>query len=390
MAEKIKRPTFGRIARPGIGYNQGSRQMVSTVLSPVQFVNAIGEREEWDPLSGTGTNRREDRQHRRGIAEYLSTNADYVLNSILVYLSPDEAEFVGDDPGAPVSLGTLYIDADAKMVVGDGGHRSSAYGDVIDAHRPLADDVFARMTENGQPVVVVLDDNQVRRVQDFTDLQNNAKPLNQSVAQSMDRRELVNRMLLEAVIKAGDVPVFDNGKRVEFLTDSPGKLSAKIASYKTLRYASGTLLVGTGYRSTKAWAEAVDLLVLRDADGAAERVIAFWQGYSDLPPVAQALSVDRGVAILREDTWLTSANVMYALAAAVHNVTTGEDAMTTAEAFTALGSFDFTRAATGLHGTLVDPPLTAGGNPKARTGRDAWESAAAVFTDVILQSTTAT
>src|SRR5262245_55653503 len=98
MVEKVKRPTFGRVALPGIGYRQGSRQMVVTVMSPVQYVNAIGDREEWDPLSGTGTNRREDKQHRRGIAEYLTDEVDYVLNSILVYLSPDDAEFVPDDP----------------------------------------------------------------------------------------------------------------------------------------------------------------------------------------------------------------------------------------------------------------------------------------------------
>lgn len=387
MVEKVKRPTFGRIPLPGIGYRQGSRQMVTTVMSPVQYVNAIGEREEWDPLSGTGTNRREDKQHRRGIADYLTDEVDYVLNSILVYLSPDEAEFVPDDPNAPVSLGSLYVDAAAKMIVGDGGHRSSAYGDVIGAHRPLGDEVFARMVANGQPIVVVLDDDQIRRAQDFTDLQNNAKPLNQSVAQSMDRRELMNRVLLENVIKGTEVPAFDGGRRVEFLTDSPGKLSAKIASYKTLRYASGTLLVGTAHRSTKAWSEAVDLQLSRDEDGCTEQIIEFWQGYSDLPAVSRALTVEKGVALLREDTWLTSAYVMYAVAAAVHSV--GEqDGINIPDAFAALAAFDFTRTGTGLHGTLVDPPAD-GSTAKARTGRDAWEGASQVLAKFIREQASA-
>ncbi len=387
MVEKLTRPTFGRIALPGIGYRQGSRMMVSTVLSPAQYVNAIGDREEWDPLTGVGTNRREDKQHRRGIADYLTDEVDYVLNSILVYLSPDEAEFVPDDPNAPVSLGSLYVDAAAKMVVGDGGHRSSAYGDVISAHRPLGDEVFARMVANGQPLVVVLDDNQVRRAQDFTDLQNNAKPLNQSVAQSMDRRELMNRTLLENVIKGTEVPAFGGGNRVEFLTDSPGKLSAKIASYKTLRYASGTLLVGTAHRSTKGWGEAVDLQLSRDEHAATETIIEFWQGYSDLPLVSHALTVEKGVALLREDTWLTSAYVMYALAAAVHSV--GEqDEISIPDAFTALTGFDFTRGGTGLHGTLVDPPVD-GGTPRARTGRDAWEGASLVLAKFIREQAAA-
>jgi len=381
MTEKLKRPTFGRVPLPGIGYRQGSRQMVTTVMSPVQYVNAIGEREEWDPLSGTGTNRREDKAHRRGIADYLEREEDYVLNSILVYLSPEEAEFVPDDPNSPVSLGSLFVDAAAKMIVGDGGHRSGSYSDVISAHRPLGDEVFARMVANGQPIVVVLDDNQVRRAQDFTDLQNNAKPLNQSVAQSMDRRELLNRVLLENVIKGTEVPAFNGGQRVEFLTDSPGKLSAKIASYKTLRYASGTLLVGTAHRSTKSWSDAVDLQLSRDQDDCTEQIVEFWQGYSDLPAVSRALTVEKGVALLREDTWLTSAYVMYALAAAVHSV--GEqDNISIADAFAALTAFDFTRTGPGLHNTLVDPPV-GGGAPKARTGRDAWEGASLVLAKFI-------
>jgi len=375
MTEKIKRPAYGRVALPGIGYRQGTRQMVTTVLSPVQYISAIGEREEWDPLSGTGTNRREDKSHRRGIADYLEREVDYVLNSMLVYLSPDESEFVPDDPEAQISMGTLYVDAGATMTVGDGGHRSSAYGDVISAHRPLNDEVLGRMGANGQPLIVVLDDNQVRRAQDFTDLQNNAKPLNQSVAQSMDRREQLNKMLLETVIKGSGVPVFDGGQRVEFLTDSPGKLSAKIASYKTVRYASGTLLVGTAHRSTKTWSEAVELELSRDQDAATDQIIAFWQGYSDLPAVSRALSIEKGVALLREDTWLTSAYVLYALAAAVHEVTSGDNPMTIAQSFAALAPFDFTRAGVGLHGTLVDPPASPGDNPRARTGRDAWEGA---------------
>lgn len=386
MPEK-NRPTYGRIALPAIGYWQGNRRMVSTVMSPPAYVGAIGEREEWDPLSGTGTNRREDKAHRRGIASYLESEQDYVLSSVLVYLSPTEANFVADDENASISMGTLYVDAAATMVVGDGGHRSSAIGDVVATHKPLNDDVFAKMVASGQPIIVVLDDNQVRRAQDFTDLQNNAKALNQSVAQSMDRRDQLNKVLLESLIKGSGVPCFDGGSRVEFLTDSPGKLSAKIASYKTIRYASGTLLVGTAHRSTKKWAEEVATSLDRDLDGDTDEIIEFWQGYSDLPDVSRALAAEK-VALLRADTWLTSAYVMYALAAAVHTVVE-EDDMTIAEAFAALHGFNFARTGTSLYGTLVDPPSSSSGTPKARTGRDAWEGAAGVFRDHIRAHTRA-
>ncbi|WP_432134245.1 DNA sulfur modification protein DndB [Streptomyces sp. bgisy154] len=371
---------YGRVAYPAIGYKMGSRRMVTTVMNPVTYVGTVGDRENWDPLQGTGTNRKEDKNHRQAIAKYIEETEDYVLNSVLVYYSPDDAEFVPDDPEAPISMGTLYVRPGAKAKVGDGGHRTSAYGDVIEAHRH-GDDVLKRLQENGQPVIVVLDDDQARRAQDFTDLQQNAKPLNASIAQSMDRRQAINKMLLEEVLKGERVPVFEGGKRIEFLTDSPGKLSPKLTGFKTLRYATGTLLVGTGPRSSRAWDEAVAVEIATTGhDDALQRMIDFWTGFGELPDVATALSVPSGMVKLRETTWLTSANVLYALAAAVRDVTHGTD-VTIREAMKAAATIDFTRAGNTFHGTLVEPAkYDEDGNleakEKALTGRDAWEGAA--------------
>ncbi|MFK0253172.1 DNA sulfur modification protein DndB [Streptomyces sp. NPDC090445] len=370
---------YGRVAYPAIGYKMGSRQMVTTVMSPVTYVGTVGERENWDPLQGTGTNRKEDKNHRQAIAKYIEETEDYVLNSVLVYYRPDEAKFVADDAEAPISMGTLYVQPGAKAKVGDGGHRTSAYGDVIEAHRH-GDEVLERLQANGQPVIVVLDDDQARRAQDFTDLQQNAKPLNASIAQSMDRRQAINKILLEDVLKDGQVPVFEGGKRVEFLTDSPGKLSPKLTGFKTLRYATGTLLVGTGARSSRTWDEAVAVEIATTGhDDALQRMIDFWTGFGMLPDVASALSVPSGVVKLRETTWLTSANVLYALAAAVREVTHGAN-LTIKEAMEAAANIDFTRAGSTFHGTLVEPAQYNGGNlvakAKTLTGRDAWEGAA--------------
>ncbi|MEV2247455.1 DNA sulfur modification protein DndB [Streptomyces sp. NPDC049970] len=371
---------YGRVAYPAIGYKMGSRQMVTTVMSPVTYVGTVGDRENWDPLQGTGTNRKEDKNHRQAIAKYIEETDDYVLNSVLVYYSLEDAEFVADDPEAPISMGTLYVRPGAKAKVGDGGHRTSAYGDVIEAHRH-GDDVLHRLQANGQPVIVVLDDDQARRAQDFTDLQQNAKPLNASIAQSMDRRQAINMMLLEEVLKGGRVPLFEGGKRIEFLTDSPGKLSPKLTGFKTLRYATGTLLVGTGPRSSRAWDEAVAVEIATTGhDDALQRMVDFWAGFGALPEVATALSVPSGMVKLREATWLTSANVLYALAAAVREVTHGTD-VTIAQAMKAAAAIDFTRAGSTFHGTLVEPAkYDEDGNQeakeKAMTGRDAWEGAA--------------
>lgn len=359
---------FGRVALPGIGYKMGTRQMVTTVMSPVNFIGTVGPREDWDPLSGSGTNRKEDKVHRAKIAEYIQSTEDYVLNSLLVYMGREDATFEPDDPSESISQGILYVRPGAKFKVGDGGHRTSAYTDVIQAHQH-GDDVLLRLTTNGQPIIVVLDDDPLRRAQDFTDLQKNSKPLNASIAQSMNRRQAINRLLIERVIGPSLIPVADIN-RIEFLVDSPGKLSPKIMGFKTLRYATGTLLTGTGNRTTRGWEDAVDLALARDLDRSYKKIVEFWTGFGLMPPVAHALDTEKGVLFLREDTWLTSATVIYAIAAAVHLA-----ANSTGRSISALmqtvGEIDFRRDGDTLTGTLVDREKR-----KAVGGREALERAA--------------
>ncbi|MFE9570947.1 DNA sulfur modification protein DndB [Streptomyces sp. NPDC006692] len=367
---------FGYIPYPGILFRMGNRQMVTTVMTPVDYHSVVGPREAWDPLSGTGTNRKEDKNHRKAIAEYVESTPNYVLNSVLVYAGNKDARFVPDSSApedAPVKQGVLYLRPGATLKVGDGGHRTDAYGDVITAHRPLDDEVFQRLSQSGQPINVMLDDDQVRRAQDFTDLQRNAKPLNASIGQSMDRRQSINRVLIEEVIKHDDLPVFGQGQRVEFLSDSPGKLSAKTMGYKTLRYASGTLLIGTSVRDTRGWDAAVELKIAADEITTVAKLIDFWRGFSKLPDFTRAVVAPKqGIALLRDGTWLLSANLIYAIAAAVHEVALVDETMSIAEAMSALETFDFSRGdTTPLVGTLVDPDTG-----KSITGRSAWEGAA--------------
>ena len=260
----------------------------------------------------------------------------------------------------------MYIKPGAKLTVGDGGHRTDAYSDVIQAHSH-GDEVLDRLAANGQPVIVVIDDDPLRRAQDFTDLQNNSKPLNASVAQSMDRRQRINRLLVDRLIKESGVPVL-NGQRIEFLSDTPGKLSTKFMGYKSLRYACGTLLIGSGARSTRAWEEAVELALDRNETSAYEALVEFWTGFGNLPAVRPVIAGESSAAQLRATTWLLSANVIYCIAAAVHDAQerTGH---TITEIMAAIGKFDFGRSGDLLDGTLVDP-VTG----KAVTGRDALDA----------------
>ncbi|GCB49028.1 DNA sulfur modification protein DndB [Streptomyces sp. NL15-2K] len=380
MAEAKQQRMFGFVPYPAIGYRMGGRQMVATAMTPVEYTGVVGPREVWDPLSGGGTNRKEDKAHRQRIAKYIEETEDYVLNSILVYIGQADARFVPDEgapDGQPVKTGVLYVRPGAKFKVGDGGHRTGAYTDVVEAHRELDDDVYQRLVASGQPIIVVLDDDHVRRAQDFTDLQKNAKPLSASIGQSMDRRRALNRILIEKIIKRDDVPLFTEGRRVEFLTDTPGKLSAKTMSYKTLRYASGTLLVGTGLRDTRGWEDAVELKIASDEKGVVAKIVEFWQGLGELPALKESLGREKGIALLRNDTWLLSANVLYAISAAVHRVVFEDKRLDLSACMKELHSFDFSRGRNSpLVGTLVDP-----GTFKAVAGRSAWEGAADVIVE---------
>lgn len=389
MVEKRSNLTYGATPFPGISYKIGSRQFVLAVAPVTTYVGMVGEREAWDPLTGSGTNRKEDKAHRQRIAQYIQDTPDYVLNSVVIYADDGDAIFVPEeDSTGTIVAGTLYVRPGSKLKVGDGGHRTSAFGDVVTAHAH-GDEVLERLQANGQPMVIVLDDSPASRAQDFVDLQRNAKPLNTSVAESMDRRKQFNRMILDDVVKADTVALFDGGKRVEFLVDSPGKLSNKIAGFKTVRYASGTLMVGTGYRSTAGWNEAVEEAAITD-EHAADRIAEFWQSYSELPAVAAALSSGKGIVGLRKETWLTSANVMYAVAAAVHASTRDKNNkpndLSIGEAMSALDDVDFSRGASTFYGTLVE----AGDDDKpdrGLTGREAWEGAAAMLAEHISERT---
>jgi hypothetical protein len=389
----VEKLLYGYIPHPAIAYRIGGRTFVITVMSPVTYLQAVGPREVWNPLSGKGTNRKEDVQHRKDIARYVENTVDYVLNAVLVYASEEDAVFIRAEhvpDGAPIQLGTLYRKPTAKFTVGDGGHRTDGIGDTAQAHEPLNDEVYRRLCENGQPVIVCLDDDRDRRATDFVDLQKNAKPLNASMATSMNARETLRHVLIEQVIRdSAAIPLFGGGDRVDFQSDSPGRLSAKVAGYKTVRYASGTLLIGTDERTTKGWDEAVELELKKDEAGGAERLRQFWIGFGTLidnqmigtPPTPGVLARDGGMALLRDQSWLLASTVIYAIAEAVRQVTTVDAQITVAEAVGAFTAVDFDRSlGTGspLNGTLVawdDKSQKV----KLAAGRPAWEGGAGVL-----------
>ncbi|MDL4771331.1 DNA sulfur modification protein DndB [Actinomadura xylanilytica] len=382
-----------KIHIPVIGYQQGGRQMLVTAMSPVDLVRMVSKPEAWDPVkTSVHGNRPRDPKHLQGIVKYLVEEEHFVLGAAVLYLTSKEASFTPAElPGVTTEsdaakIGTLSVDIGAKFDIGDGQHRIGAHEHIVST-RDDDDPVLDRLARSGQPMIIVIEDSPKRRAQDFTDLQRNVKTPTASLAQSMDRRQPINRELSELFEV---VPLFND--RVEYFKDNPGKLSSKLFSFKTVRYVSGLLLVGNGYRSPATMDKAVNAkfegLIDSNADGAREKLIEFWTALGELVRFADIVDGEIKAPELREATYLTSAGVLYAIAFAVYQANTGLKIPIT-DAVRALDKVSFDRTPktadittedTVFAGNLIDPETG-----KLQAGRTAWETAAAVLLTVICE-----
>ena len=380
-----------KIHIPVIGYQQGGRQMLVTAMSPVDLVRMVSKPEAWDPVKTTvHGNRPRDAAHLQGIVKYLVEEEHFVLGAAVLYLTSREASFTPVElPGVTTEndaakIGTLAVDIGAKFDIGDGQHRIGAHEHIVST-RDDDDAVLQRLAKSGQPMIIVIEDNPKRRAQDFTDLQRNVKTPTASLAQSMDRRQPINRELSEMF---DDVPLFDD--RVEYFKDNPGKLSLKLFSFKTVRYVSGLLLVGNGYRSPATMDKAVNAkfegTVDSDPDAARAKLVEFWTSLGELVRFADVIDGEIKAPELREATYLTSAGVLYAIALAVYKANLLYN-IPVKDAVKALDSVNFDRTPkttditeedTIFAGNLIDPETG-----KLQAGRTAWETAAEVLLTVI-------
>ncbi|GAA2056386.1 hypothetical protein GCM10009757_34170 [Streptomyces cheonanensis] len=375
-----------KIHIPVIGYKQGGRQMMTTAMSAVDLVSMVAKPEAWDPVKTTAHgNRPRDNNHMAGIVNYLETEEKFVLGAAVLYLTSKEAEFKPIPvPGVTTEIdaaqvGTLAIDIGAKFDIGDGQHRIGAYEKIVQG-RDEDDPLIERLRTSGQPLIIVIEDDPKHRAQDFADLQRNVKAPTASMGQSMDRRQPINRELADLF---DDVPLLQD--RVEYFKDNPGKLSAKAFSFKTVRYVSGLLLVGNGYRSPATMDKAVNAHFEGDK-GDPEKARAalkdFWTSLGELVRFADVVDGNVTVPELREATYLTSASVLYAIAFAVH-ATIADGKTSVSEAVHALDQVNFDRTTktaditaedTIFAGNLIDPETG-----KIVAGRTAWESAGALL-----------
>lgn len=380
-----------KIHIPVIGYKQGGRQMMTTAMSAVDLVSMVAKPEAWDPVKTTAHgNRPRDNNHMAGIVNYLETEEMFVLGAAVLYLTSKEAEFKPIPvPGVTTEIdaaqvGTLAIDIGAKFDIGDGQHRIGAYEKVVQS-RDEDDPLIERLRTSGQPLIIVIEDDPKHRAQDFADLQRNVKAPTASMGQSMDRRQPINRELSDLF---DEVPLLQD--KVEYFKDNPGKLSAKAFSFKTVRYVSGLLLVGNGYRSPATMDKAVNGHFEGDQSNpekARGALKDFWNGLGELVRFADVVEGNVSVPELREATYLTSASVLYAIAYAVHTITF-DGTVSIADAVRALDAVDFDRTTktadikaedTIFAGNLIDTETG-----KLVAGRTAWETAGGLLLSEIV------
>ncbi|MGX4691567.1 DNA sulfur modification protein DndB [Streptomyces sp. JNUCC 63] len=404
-----------KIHIPVIGYMQGGRQMMTTAMSAPDLVTMVTKPAAWNPVkTDAHGNRPRDTNHLKGIVKYLEDEEHFVLGAAVLYLNSKEATFTPHAiPGVTTEydaaqVGLLSVDIGAKFDIGDGQHRIGAYEDIVQS-RDDDDPIIERLKDSGQPLIIVIEDDHKRRAQDFADLQRNVKAPTQSLGQSMDRRQPINRELSDLF---DTIPVFED--RVEYLKDNPGKLSAKLFSFKTVRYVSGLLLVGNKYRTPTTMDKAVNGRF--EGDGAADaraELIAFWTALGEMARFADVIEGEVKGSELRDATYLLSAGVLYAIAYAVYlvksaasivaDVTTDPDVKDKIEniiplAVRALEDADFARIGDEkikeatpdkqlteddsiFVGNLIEPATG-----KLAAGRTAWEGAGMKLARVILDN----
>ena len=360
-----------------IEFKQGDRRMFVAVTDPVSVVKVTEWPEEWNPLGKQAHgNRRISKPHREGIVRYLKEVPNFIIGAITLYTKDDDFEFVPDDDAAAgISPGELRLKLSARFDIGDGQHRVAAYTDIIATHKDDGHPSFDRISASGQPIVVVVEDDGLRRAQDFADLQKNVKPPSGSLGMSMDRRVLVNSFVTDLVQTTG-LDLFAEGKRVEFLVDSPGKYSQKVMSFKTLRYFAGTMAIGAGSRTAKGWQASVNAAI----NGAKGKITldAYREFFDEFEEAYRPLLDGKEKPEeFRARTYLTAASFLYAAGLAAWKLGFPKRPQSIGKK---IASVDWERSGNLFVGTLVNPE-----NGKVMSGRVAWEGAA----DAIYKATKA-
>jgi DGQHR domain-containing protein len=267
-------------------------------------------------------NRILDRAHLQGIVRYLEQERDFVIGATTLYVRPGVVSFRSADEAGErsVELGYVVVPIDARFTIGDGQHRLRAYEQVMVTHgEDEHDPVLQNLRNSGTPAIIVEEADASKTAQDFVDLQRNVKPLSSSLGASLDRRWGVNRLAMELAksvgLMRGDAP----GDRIEYLSQTLSKLSPKLYTFASWRFAIGTLLIGFAQRTRRKWEQEAERALAGQFDRRSDEIGALFDlAASRLPGWREVQSGELGVPAFRERYVLGTAAGLNAFAGAMH------------------------------------------------------------------------
>lgn len=312
---------------PGVRYSQGKRTMYVSAGSPPALVKVIEAPRIYDPRKPEESgNRALDKNHLQGIVKYLEGETDFVIGATVLYVKPKVVRFhplkEEDDGERGVQLGYIHVPIDARFTIGDGQHRIRAYEEVLRKHgEDEHDPVLVNLRNSGTPVIIVEESDGAKTAQDFVDLQRNVKPLSSSLGASLDRRWGVNRLAMELAKKVTLLGDAAPGDRIEYLSQTLSKLSPKMYTFASWRFAVGTVLIGFSHRSRQKWEQEAERELSGKFDEWLARLVDLFEDAAQALPGWREVRIGKlAVPAFREKFVLGTAAGLNAFAGTAHAV----------------------------------------------------------------------
>jgi DGQHR domain-containing protein len=363
--------------------------MYVTAGSPQALIKVIEAPRMYDPRRPQEQgNRALDKSHIAGIVRYLEQERDFVIGATTLYVRPGVVRFESLDGDADRSaqLGYVVVPIDARFTIGDGQHRLRAYEEVLTSRREDEHDpILVNLKNSGTPAIIVEESDPAKTAQDFVDLQRNVKPLSSSLGAALDRRWSVNRFAMDLAKNVGLLKGDAVGDRIEYLSPNLSKLSPKLYTFASWRFAMGTLLIGFGQRTRQKWEQEAERVLA----GRYEQCVTDTTDYLDaaarrLPGWRDVLIGESAVPAFREQFVLGTAAGLNAFAGASHAVV--EKNMNRITALDAMAEVDWRKQKTADEKGRVFFDGTIVNNGKVQSSRTAFEPAAKALLDHVAKA----
>lgn len=367
------------VRMPAVRYRQGNRTMYVTAGTPQALVKIIEAPRLYDPRRPEESgNRQLDKNHLKGIVRYLEEEHDFVIGATTLYVRPKTVRFVPidkEEEAPDATLGYVHVPIDARFTIGDGQHRLRAYEDVLRKHAvDEHDPVLVNIKQSGTPAIIVEEDNPAKTAQDFVDLQRNVKALSSSLGASLDRRWGVNRLAMDLAKKVSLLGDAAPGDRIEYLAQTLSKLSPKLYTFASWRFAVGTVLIGFSQRTRQKWEQEAEGALAGRYEQWLERLAnLFGDATQSLPGWREVQLGSLAVPAFRERYVLGTAAGLNAFAGAAHALIAKKADL--GEAIERMGEIDWLKQpATGNEAVFFEGTVVQFG--KVISSRTAFEPAA--------------